>query len=331
MKQFFLCSFGVMLAACGNDTGATPIASDTDAAAQSDIAGTDAVADAESDTLADGLNDVATSDLVDIKQCLPLMADCKNNSECCSPNLCMNITGTLKCQQEGPMQDIQQPDVLDTVWGDVDTGPCSPQGYDAPVCSGTGALSFPSFPKTCTTDAECFVAEHQINCCGTKVAWGLNVCAESQFSSAEKQCDGQYPGCGCAEFPTQAEDGYTSSSNGDLAAQCVSGTCRSFVKNAKPNCVTQGGLQDPAPVKSCSTTADCDFSMKTIDCCGSMAFIGIAKFAKAAYDVEQQKCANTISKCDCVGKPTTLEDGKVLTTDAVPLQCLNGSCLTGTY
>ncbi len=298
----------------------------------SDItAGTDTVTD-----VAD-IPDIA--DIPDTTQCLPLFTACPIDAKknpCCPPYSCMNMGNGAQCQAEGPdvgPPDVPQPDVTQDVLDVPDvtsSDACSSNGYDAPVCAGSGPLSFPAFPKTCSADSDCGVAIHQINCCGSTVAWGLDSCALTPFASAEKQCEGQYPGCGCAAFQTRAEDGYSAATPGDFAAKCDAGTCRSYVPGAKPTCTPQG-LQEPQPVKGCVTASDCDFAMTTVDCCGSQEFVGIAAFAKKAYDVEQQKCAAGMAICNCMPKPTTLEDGKTLTTTAVPLACVNGSCLTGTY
>lgn len=34
--------------------------------------------------------------------CYPLFHACASDGECCAPNRCLNITGTLQCEQEGP-------------------------------------------------------------------------------------------------------------------------------------------------------------------------------------------------------------------------------------
>jgi hypothetical protein len=41
----------------------------------------------------------------DAAACFPLFHACSTNAECCAPNRCLNITGTLECQQEGPAVD----------------------------------------------------------------------------------------------------------------------------------------------------------------------------------------------------------------------------------
>jgi hypothetical protein len=37
--------------------------------------------------------------------CFPLFHGCTATEECCAPNRCLNVTGTLACQQEGPAPD----------------------------------------------------------------------------------------------------------------------------------------------------------------------------------------------------------------------------------
>src|SRR4051812_35237291 len=34
--------------------------------------------------------------------CYPMFHACTSNEQCCAPNRCLNITGTLACQVEGP-------------------------------------------------------------------------------------------------------------------------------------------------------------------------------------------------------------------------------------
>ena len=198
-------------------------------------------------------------------------------------------------------------------------------------CSAGGDNTFPSFDTSCAKDADCFVAVHQINCCGTHVAWGLNASAQAAFAAAEATCVSQYPGCGCAEFETMAQDGYSSFDNSLFAARCEAGTCRSWMPTGKTDCQAQGGLASPKPVKTCATSADCAAVYKTVDCCGSQQVIGVANFAKAAYDKVLQSCNTQISLCDCVGKATTQEDSTALGSNTPTVSCLNGQCLTGVW
>ncbi len=199
-------------------------------------------------------------------------------------------------------------------------------------CSGTGTWAFDSLQataKTCQTDNDCFIASHQTDCCGTRVAYGLNKSAQAQFQAAESVCDSQYPGCGCPPAPTQAEDGFSATTPADLLIGCIAGTCRTLVKTTTPVCAG-AVLQAPKPFKWCGADADCEFSSHQIDCCGSLVFTGIAKSAKPAFDAAEKACTGT-AICNCVGKPTTLDDGQVLTTNAVPVHCVKGACWTGKF
>lgn len=85
---------------------------------------------------------------------------------------------------------------------------------------------FPVFDKSCSHEADCFIAFHMINCCGD-LAIGYNISAQSAFSAAEKTCEAMYPACGCAA-PTKAEDGRTQV-QGEIMVRCSTGTCNTYV------------------------------------------------------------------------------------------------------
>lgn len=88
--------------------------------------------------------------------------------------------------------------------------------------------SFPEFDRGCVVDVDCAVVLHQIDCCGTFVAWGLRADVAKTFAEAEALCESQYPLCGCAAQPTVADDGMASNNN-DFAVTCKDGSCFSFV------------------------------------------------------------------------------------------------------
>ncbi len=75
--------------------------------------------------------------------CYPLFHACMATEECCAPNRCLNITGTLACQQEGPAVDadlridLSLPDGIPKA--DPDGGTCSPPPGDSMgvVCFGS--------------------------------------------------------------------------------------------------------------------------------------------------------------------------------------------------
>jgi hypothetical protein len=94
-------------------------------------------------------------------------------------------------------------------------------------CTGEKPV-FPAFDKTCAAAADCALVFHQINCCGTRVALGISSAESAAFGAAEATCEAQYPGCGCAQQPTVAEDG-KSADESLIQVDCLSGSCGSFV------------------------------------------------------------------------------------------------------
>ncbi len=87
--------------------------------------------------------------------------------------------------------------------------------------------TFPLFTPFCNVDADCAVVIHQIDCCGSKVAWGINAMVEAMFTGEEATCRDQYPKCKCAQKQTVADDGKTAP--GDVfAAKCLVGQCKSY-------------------------------------------------------------------------------------------------------
>lgn len=98
------------------------------------------------------------------------------------------------------------------------------------VCSGGAATSFPTFDRSCRGDADCFVAQHQTDCCGNSRAMGLAVSQRDAFAAAERVCSAMFPGCGCPARPPVADDGMTAVSPATIVAACRSGLCTSFVQ-----------------------------------------------------------------------------------------------------
>ena len=200
-------------------------------------------------------------------------------------------------------------------------------GSGSAVQCGTSPSKFPVFAKGCAADGECFVALHQVNCCGTQVALGLSKGEASAFEAAEKQCVSQYPGCGCAQFATQAEDGFFGWAAADFKASCQAGVCRSALKDPKPNC-TSTGLAEPKAPKACQKQSDCTTLLQTIDCCGSQKAVGVAKYAKDAMEAAELKCTQAISICDCATKPVVAEDGQAAGDGLIAVQCEAGACMS---
>jgi hypothetical protein len=101
-------------------------------------------------------------------------------------------------------------------------------GGAAVQCVGT-TPQFPAFDKGCTMAADCVIALHMVNCCGTLTALGINAAEKAAFEAAEGTCQMQYPGCGCAQSPTTTEDGKMSLDNAQIQVQCTNGQCMTFL------------------------------------------------------------------------------------------------------
>ena len=102
-------------------------------------------------------------------------------------------------------------------------------GGGAVMCTATPPV-FPGFDKGCTGASSCVIAFHQISCCGTRRALGINHAAKAAFDAAEATCEAQYPGCGCAQGPTSAEDGKTTTTESTIAVTCTpAGMCSTSI------------------------------------------------------------------------------------------------------
>jgi hypothetical protein len=101
-------------------------------------------------------------------------------------------------------------------------------GGAAVQCTATPPV-FPAFDKSCATAADCAVKLHTVSCCGTQAAIGINASQSAAFDQAEALCDAMYPGCGCAQGPTKAEDGKETTDNNVIKVDCKAGACSSYI------------------------------------------------------------------------------------------------------
>jgi hypothetical protein len=88
-----------------------------------------------------------------------------------------------------------------------------------------GATPFPTtFDRTCTLPDNCVIGFHQVDCCGSLVAVGINHAQRDAFDAAEMTWDNTCPACGCAAQPTMAEDG-KSCAMAMVTVSCDTGMC----------------------------------------------------------------------------------------------------------
>lgn len=113
--------------------------------------------------------------------------------------------------------------------GSSGTSTAGAGGMADPVDCTASTPVFPTFDRACTTEADCFIAFHMINCCGTREALGLNSAEKQAFDDAESICSAQYPACGCAQGPTKTDEGSTANDDAMIQVQCASGQCMTYV------------------------------------------------------------------------------------------------------
>jgi len=124
-------------------------------------------------------------------------------------------------------------------------------------------------------------------------------CGSSVSVSGDHQCVAlpcPYPGwdpetCQCrpAELPDAAAP---DAADDATTAQCV---------------VDSGDIV--SPFKTCHGSADCTVAIHTVDCCGTMEYVGIAKADLADFSVCETAWSDSLPACGCAGMPPMAEDG----------------------
>lgn len=105
---------------------------------------------------------------------------------------------------------------------DASTTDVGPDGFPNACAPDAG---FPSFQKGCGTTANCIIKFHQVDCCGSMIAIGLNHSEFDAFDKTELSWETSCPKCKCVAKATVAEDG-KSGLNADVKVSCDNGTCR---------------------------------------------------------------------------------------------------------
>ena len=186
------------------------------------------------------------------------------------------------------------------------------EGCGTAVACGTSPGAFPTFDDTCAADGDCVVAFHQINCCGTQAAWGIRASEKPAFDAAEAICVDQYPKCGCATFPTTADDGSTSTDPNAFVATCEAGVCTTSVSEPDSDgdgtpdtmdCAPKDATIHPGAVELCNgVDENCD---GTVDegCTGVMC-TGVTPTAFPTFDkacTAAADCALVFHRINCCG------------------------------
>ncbi len=92
--------------------------------------------------------------------------------------------------------------------------------------------------RTCSTDADCAIGLHQINCCGSSVMIGYRS-TQTGVPASESACMASYPGCGCPAMLPTTDSGETVTDTGAVQVACVTvgptAVCRTYVTMRPPN------------------------------------------------------------------------------------------------
>lgn len=101
--------------------------------------------------------------------------------------------------------------------------------WDASAIGGDAAISCEApvaFDRSCSSDGDCVIGQHQLDCCGTQAVTGVSVWAIDAFDAHTAACDPLMPECDCIAHATQADDGSDPTIPGAyLHVACEAGTC----------------------------------------------------------------------------------------------------------
>jgi hypothetical protein len=106
------------------------------------------------------------------------------------------------------------------------------EATDLAVIAGAGCGhwdggAFPQFPRNCSSDNDCAIADHQWDCCGTIRALGIRQDALPAFKPYEAAWEKGCFLCGCPEGPPMADDG---SRGWIVGVTCQTGLCTTHTK-----------------------------------------------------------------------------------------------------
>lgn len=141
--------------------------------------------------------------------------------------------------------------------------------------------------------------------------------------------------CGGSTDVVTADSGPPADAAADapvLDAGDAQGDAPSDATDAGPMCAADGGFI--GDFKTCHGADECQAVKHTLDCCGSMKWVGVAKSEAASYAACETAWVDTLPSCGCDPADTVAEDGKsVVDPSSVTVECTNwtmssGVCMT---
>lgn len=214
----------VVLAACGPDKNTTTTG-DTTVDPPVTMTTTEATSTSTSTSTSSTTGTPTTSEVttgkVPCDQPDPLDCDCAPG---CGANFCVDGFWECECVACTNSEPLTDGDTSES----SDTSPETTGGIEID-CASTPQSFPPLHNGPCEVEADCTVGFHQVDCCGTREAWGIAVVDVDAFDQAELVCISQFPICDCLPEPTVADDGKSGDSPDDFAAACLNNACLSFV------------------------------------------------------------------------------------------------------
>jgi hypothetical protein len=109
-----------------------------------------------------------------------------------------------------------------------------PPGIDAAAADllltcNAGDSTFPVFSRDCQDAADCAIANHQTDCCGSSIATGIAATDLAAFQQSEGACAALFPDCACASQPPLLDDGTSAINFQTIDVGCSNeGSCWTF-------------------------------------------------------------------------------------------------------
>lgn len=87
------------------------------------------------------------------------------------------------------------------------------------------------FSRACRVDADCAIAQHQLDCCGSMQATGIARTELATFQAYEETCVQKQAPCNCVAKPVQVDDGtFQRGVDERVALSCLEGQCFTSLK-----------------------------------------------------------------------------------------------------
>lgn len=169
-------------------------------------------------------------------------------------------------------------------------------------------------------------------------------CAEGCIGSSF--CDGPVSLCECACETVSTSDGHTTGAGESTSTPGTSTTTTDTsdttgTTGTTDTTGTTGTTGEPAIAcggdapffpefdRACAEPADCALVFHQIDCCGSLAALGISGDAAKLFAEAEAECTMQYPQCDCPAQPTVADDGSgTPDNNTIEVTCLDAQCLS---